>query len=365
MARIGYDFRAIASLQKSGVEKYILQVADLVPRKMPDSTFYFFVDASASRSQFKEYTGKNVKVIRIPTVAEKRFWYLVKIITRLLKIDLFHFPLGIMPVALTCKTIINIHDLTYEKRPEFYEDWEVELQKTMVPKAARQCDKILTISNATSIDIQKFYKITPDKITVIYPPVDVTTDNQVVFDLSKKEQYFIAIGNVQPRKNFPKIAESLKYLDANIKLYIIGKIQDKNQEALIKNVVKENKLEHRVNVTGYLSNAELKKIYNHATGLVFASIYEGFGYPIIEAFSAGLPVITSRGSSTEEVAGSAAIIVDPDSERQIADAMKMLTNSTTARHDYIAKGRARYKELSRLDFGKEVAGVYQEVLGEK
>lgn len=365
MAKIGYDFRAIASPQKSGVEKYILQVADLVPKEMPSDTFYLFVDANARSGMYTHFIRGNVRIIRLPVTGEKKFWFLVKLLTQLLKIELFHFPLGIMPVELSCKTIINIHDLTYEKRPDFYEDWEVDLQKTLVPKAARECNRILTISKATSLDIQKFYNIKPNKITVIYPPIDKAIENQVEFVSSKKEKYFIAIGNVQPRKNFPKIVESLKYLDGNISLYIIGKIQDKDEEALIKKVIHENNLEQRVRVTGYLADAELKEIYKHAVGLVFASIYEGFGYPIVEAFKAGLPVITSRGSSTEEVAGGAAIIVDPSSERQIADAMKLLLSSATTRREYIAKGLARSKELSRVDFGKEVAAVYRGVLDEK
>ena len=364
MPKIGYDFRAVASKQKSGVETYITQVVAQVPGNMPEATFYLFIDNNSKTSDWKGYAAKNIKIIKIPFTKEVLFWNAVKLLVPILGIDLFHFPLGIMPVRLRCKTIINIHDLTYEFHPEFYQEWEVELQRTKVPDAAKNCDEVLTISESTKRDVHTKYGIKESKIRVIYPPFLEArgASTGAPGGVHQGKDYFLAIGNVQPRKNFTRIVEALAHLPKSTKLYIVGKPQDEAELRRIDRLLSKLSLKSRVRITGYVSDEELANLYDGAVALVFTSIYEGFGYPIVEAFSRGVPVITSRGSSMEEVAGPGAIIVDQNSPESIASAMDTLLVSEKKRQELISKGNQRLKQLTKTNFGEEIAKEYRGVL---
>ncbi len=358
--RIAYDLRSVASQKKSGVETYISQVALEAPAYLQNCDFYFFVDRHAAGVDLKPYKKNNVTIIKSPTRSETNFWRLVKAYTRYKKFDLFHFPLGLMPINLSTKKVTTIYDLTYELYPEFYPEWEADLQKKEVPRVAAACDKIIADSYSTKFDIMKFYKIPDEKISVVYPPIT----NKVAKSKVKKtdEVYFLAIGNVQPRKNFVRIVEALAKTDSHTKLYIVGKEQDAVEMNKIRAAIQKNKLAGRVEITGYVSDARLADLYAGAQAVVYPSIYEGFGYPVLEAYANQTPLITANVSSTKELAEGAALLVDPMEVSEIAEAMNIMLKSPSQREKLISAGNTKLDKFRAHNFGEEIAAVYKEAL---
>lgn len=358
--KIAYDLRAVASPKKSGVETYICQVAQEAPKYLPNYEFYFFIDRHSSSIDMSDFQGDNVTLVKSPTKGERSFWRFVKLYATYKKFDVFHFPLGLMPVQLSGKKVTTIYDLTYEMYPEFYQKWEADLQKKEVPRTAAACDMIIADSFSTKSDIMKFYAIPDEKITVVYPPI--TNKVALKNSLDVKEKYFLAIGNVQPRKNFVRIVEALATLDSQVKLYIVGKEQDPVEMNKIRAAIQKYRLGDRVEITGYVSDGRLAGLYAGAQAVVYPSVYEGFGYPVLEAFGNKVPLITANASSTKELARGAALLVDPMDVGDIAAAMKTMLNSEAQRKKLVAAGAKRLEEMKRHNFGQEIAAVYKGVV---
>lgn len=360
--KIAYDLRSVASPKKSGVETYISQVALEAPKYLPECDFYFFIDRHTSGLDLNPYTQDNVVLVKSPTKGEQAFWRFVNMYARYKKFDVFHFPLGLMPIWFSGKKITTIYDLTYEIYPEFYPEWEADLQKKEVPRTAAACDMIIADSFSTKSDIIKFYNIPDEKISVVYPPI---TNKVAGFNRKKtNEVYFLAIGNVQPRKNFVRIIEALAQIKSQAKLYIVGKEQDAIEMNKIRATIQKYKLGKRVEITGYVSDERLAELYAGAKAVVYPSIYEGFGYPVLEAFANEIPLITANVSSTKELAEGAALLVDPMRVKEIAGAMDTVLASAATRKKLVIAGSKRLQEIEDHNFGKEVAAVYREVLGD-
>jgi glycosyltransferase involved in cell wall biosynthesis len=202
----------------------------------------------------------------------------------------------------------------------------------------------------------KFYGTSPDKIHVVYPAVTPPTINTI--DIRAKyhlpERYFVFIGTLQPRKNIARLVAAYNLYrqqtgdDAALVLAGgKGWLYDEAWTLGVEGVIQ----------TGYIDDADKGILLNQAIGLVFPSLYEGFGFPVLEAMYSDTPVIASNTSSLPELVGEAGLLVNPLDTQAIADAMKQLAADTSLRQMLIARGREQVKKFSWEESARQVLGL--------
>jgi glycosyltransferase involved in cell wall biosynthesis len=258
------------------------------------------------------------------------------------RLDLLHVQYVAPPIR-SVPTIVMIHNICYEFFPEFYSRSEVLQFRVAIRWTVRHARHILTVSESSKSDIADTYKVAPAKIDVTYNGIDFarfrppTTDSAVDAVLVKygiKRPYVLAVGNLQPRKNLVRLLDAfidLKRNHQNLphKLVLVGKPAFRHSE--IVSHVRKRSAEAQVILTGYVPDEDLPLLYGGATVFAYPSLYEGFGLPVAEAMACGIPTLTSDRSAVPEVAGDAAILVDPENARSINDGLlRILTDSDLA-----------------------------------
>jgi glycosyltransferase involved in cell wall biosynthesis len=283
------------------------------------------------------------------------------------KLDVFHAQY-VLPPFTRCKTLVTIADLAFEHYPESFPAVQRARCKWMIPSAARKADHILTVSEFSKRDISERYKISPDKITVTYhgtderfAPVDPSRARE---DLARKYQvsgpFLLYVGRIQARKNLIRLVEAfatLKKRGAPHQLVIVGKSDFQAKQLVAK--IAELGLRNDVVFPGYVPNNDLPVFYSAAEAFVFPSLFEGFGLPVIEAMACGAAVVTSYGSSLDEVAGDAASLADPHSTESIVSAIDRVLRDDVWRAELRRRGLARARQFSYEKAARQVVNIYE------
>lgn len=271
------------------------------------------------------------------------------------KPDLFLSPDGYMSLKANCKQLAVIHDISFEHYPNDVSFIVRKYYHYFFPRFANKASRIATVSEFSKSDLMQTYEVQPSKIDVvfngsneIYCPISDELKLQTQQRFSRAEQYFLFVGSLHPRKNISRLFKAFDLfkssVDSKVKLVIVGEKYYWTNE--IKNTYLSMKSKEDVIFTGRLSNEDLKNVLGSALALTYVPYFEGFGIPILEAMSCDTPVITSNITSMPEVAGNAALLIDPFSEKSIADAMIYIYKDEDMRTDLIKKGRERRKEFS-------------------
>ncbi len=307
--------------------------------------------------------------------------------------DLFwspHYNIPLLPVKAK-KRIVTIHDVFHLA---FFNQLTLTQKiyaKLVLNAAVRLSDRIITVSNFSKSEIIKYTGIDKDKITVIYNGIDMSLFRPITDKLNRpplsslnKEtatdidnlrkkyrlpvEFIIFVGNVKPHKNLMRLLEAYELLvkkegiDRN--LVIVGKKDEfiTGDSKLIRFLENNSYLQEKVLFTGYVETAELPAIYNSASMLVFPSLYEGFGFPPLEAMACGCPAIVSNAASLPEVCGDAAYYVDPYSVESIAEGMNKVHSDGALREDLIQKGLERAGMFSWEESAKEHMNIFEEII---
>jgi len=281
------------------------------------------------------------------------------------KFDIFHTSYMLNLNLRKAKRITTIHDIIPLKIPQTTLD-NKKLFYEKVKTAIKTSDKIITISEHSRNDILENFDIAEDKVINCFQPFFLPKDildfdmNVKQFDL-KKEEYFLFVGNIEPKKNIGRVIQAFKSLDTNKKLVIVGR-KAWLWEELLKGTDKliKNK---KIILLDYVTREDLIALYKNAFFFVFPSLYEGFGLPPLEAMACKCPVITSNSTSLPEVCEDAAIYCDPYSTISIQNSMEKALNMDMAqRGDLIAKGIQRVEFFNEKDYTDKVLNVYKSVL---
>ena len=320
-------------------------------KKHPEHQFYFLFD----RPYKEEYIfSSNVQPLVVPPPARHpvlwKYWYDVKVPLALKKIkaDVFVSPDGFCSLTTKIAQCIVIHDLGFLHHPEAYKKSHVRFLKTSTPKFLKKAKTVVTVSEFSKTDIVKHYKTHPSKIDVVYngvknifQPVDFSKKETVKEKYTKGNEFFIYVGAVQPRKNLVNLLKAFsifkKRLQSNMKLLIVGRLAWKNEEFL--QLMKAYKYRNDVVLTGYLTEEELAEVLASSHALVYPSLFEGFGVPVIEAMKCNVPVLTSEKTSMEEAGGDAALYFNPANHNDIAEKMMLIYKDEKLRKSMIEKGR--------------------------
>jgi len=292
------------------------------------------------------------KVVQMPKILKKQ------------NFDLIHETAQMGPFFFknNFKKIVTVHDLAPLKFFKTIQGLAPYLHHRLGLKSVlKNVDKIIAVSESTKNDIINLLKINKNKIHRIYEgnkQIKQSSNQDIFKKYNIKTPYLLFIGTLEPRKNIVNIIKGFSKTN-NLQLVIAGKKGWKYKE--IFNTVKKLKLQDRVKFIGFAANQDIPNLYKNAVAFIFASVYEGFGLPVLEAMSYGCPVVTSKTSSLPEVAGDAAILVDPFNISEIAEAIETATKDENKRKEMIEKGFKQSKKFSWEKAARETIKLYESV----
>lgn len=289
------------------------------------------------------------------------------------KLDLFHTNY-IRPVYMRCKTIVTVHDILQEVMPQFFPKHHRLLLKALVPLLLRYTDTILTVSNYTKDLLMDLYNLAPERIFVTHEAAApcfrcIEDDEQSKKVLNKyriKGEYVLYVGRIAPIKNIPNMlkafAQAKNKIDKSLKFVLVGQRDPIFEETQLKHVLQWSNLSQSVIFLSMVPTYDLVYIYNHARALIFISYGEGFGLPILEAMSCGVPVITSNTTACNEIAGNAAVKVNPDDLEAATNALIDFIEDEEKRKKYQTNGLKRAAEFSWDRCAKETLWAYEKTV---
>lgn len=275
--------------------------------------------------------------------------------------DVTFVPAHTLPYFFPNKAVVTVHDLGYKYFPEAHPKSQVRYLDWSTRHSAKRATRILADSQATADDLQKFYDVSAGKIEVVYPGVDVPADARG-WELYGKYKiplsYFLFIGTLQPRKNIERIIQAFDMWqnanpDKSIGLVLAGKQGWLFDDNWVKDV--EN-----VHITGYIDEADKGAIIRQASALIFPSLYEGFGFPVLEAMHMGTAVIASNTSSLPELVGDAGILVDPLSLPEIAASLDLVADNELLRRKLGIKGMMQVKQFTWENTAQKTLKILEE-----
>jgi glycosyltransferase involved in cell wall biosynthesis len=286
------------------------------------------------------------------------------------RIDLFHASHHCYNPPRKTRLTTTIHDMTCWLTPELHSRANVTATQWFGENIMKRADGIIAVSENTRRDLLRILDLNAERVKVIYPGVDgrffdvTAADVHAVREKYKlSKPYVLFIGTIEPRKNVPGLLAAYGQLTpatrAEYEMVVAGPVGWADAETL----AKVRGAAAGVRYLGYLPEADLPGITAGASVLAYPSFYEGFGFPVAQAMAAGVPVMTSDVSSLPEIAGDAALLVDPESTAEMRDALEKLLTSTALRERLGGAGRRRARlfrwELSArtsLEWFRKVAG---------
>jgi glycosyltransferase involved in cell wall biosynthesis len=287
-------------------------------------------------------------------------------------VSLFHAPHYVLPPLVRCRSVVTIHDCIHLMFPQYLPNRAaLAYARTSIALAARRATRVMTVSESSKRDILRFVDTSPDKIDVIYNAYDerfaVEPLEEDVVRVRERfqlhDEFVLYAGNVKPHKNVERLIQAFdlvrrRGLD-HLKLVIMG--DDVSRYPALRRAVHRHQLHKYVRFLGYLPEETLAVMYRLAGVFVFPSLYEGFGLPPLEAMASGTPVVTSNLSSLPEVAGDAAVLVDPYDPGAIADGIYSVLTDERIRRELRRKGIERARQFSWDASVRRVREIYAEV----
>lgn len=374
--KIGIDCRTILDVEggeKAGVGHYTyFLVENLLKIDQEDQFILFFDPKVGDAGKFKR---PNSLIKFFPFNQYRKFLpvayshFLVSAFISRENIDVFHSPASTIPLAFPGKSVVTIHDLAIYRRKEWFPKGQGFATKVSVPKSIEKARKIIAVSKSTGQDLGEIFNLSKSKIVVVYNGVEAGEGVGVeeINKLKKKfnlDDYVLFVGTIEPRKNLVGLIDAFEMMVRggrlkSLKLVIAGSRGWGYEEVFAE--VKKLRLQGQVVFTDYVSAKEKAALLTGAKMFVFPSFYEGFGLSILEAMRAGTPVITSNLTSMPEVAGEAALLINPRKVEEIKRAMERVMKDPALAKKLVEKGTQQVKKFSWKKCAQETLKVYQEV----
>ncbi len=368
--RIAVNTRFLLKDRLEGIGWYTHEVIRRLVEQHPEDEFIFFFD----RPFATEFIfGPNVEAVVLHPPARHYllwWWWFEVAVPRALRkyqADVFLSFDGYCSLRSRVPTLMVTHDIAHVHYPRQIPNWARHYYNRYVPKYLARADKVITVSDFVKRDIIMHYQLPDDKIVIagngcksIFSPVAEERKKEVRRQYAEGNPYFFYLGALHPRKNIERLIRAFgqfkKQHRSDIQLLLGGRLAW--QSATIKEEWERSEARAAIHWLGYIPNSELPEILGSALGLTYVSLFEGFGVPLLEAMEAEVPIITSNVSSLPEVAGKAALLVDPDSEKAIADAMVQMATDGKLRKELIAAGR---QQKLKYNWNKTAEVIWKEL----
>jgi glycosyltransferase involved in cell wall biosynthesis len=379
--RIGFDGKR-AFQNKTGLGNYSRSLLTILSQYYPQHQYTLF--APKKTHLFNEKQFSNIYTITPASSVGRHFpsiWrnrLMVKDITAA-KMDIYHgisneLPAGIEKIAV--KKVVTVHDLIFERHPETYNFDERYVHRWKVKAACKAADAVIAISLQTKNDLIDLYNIPAEKIHVCYqccnPVFQQTTSSEerniIKQRYSLPEKYFLFVSSIAPRKNLIAICKAMALLKdkLNIPLVVIG--DGKKEKDEVKHFMREHGIADRLILLNelpqskeqsFITAADFPAIYQQALALIYPSIFEGFGLPILEALWSGTPVISSNTSSLPEVGSDAALYFKPNDETQLAAHMLSIATDNDLHKSLSEKGLIQAQNFTPQKSAASIMQVYE------
>lgn len=358
-----------AGYRRAGIHQYIYQVLQHLP----------VVDGRAYTIYARQRAGwdgrPDQRVIATPLPTERRaarilweqaVWPWAAQRDRLALIHSMGFA---MPHFTSCPAVVTIYDLSFVHYPESFPALQRRYLATATADSCRRARRIVAISESARQDIHRVYGVALERIDVVVPGVSaayrpLAPDEVAAFRRQQglPERFLLHVGTLQPRKNISLLLDALAQLDQpDVPLVLVGG-KGWLYEDIFDRVLTLG-LRERVHFAGYVDDADLPLWYNAATALIFPSLYEGFGLPIVEALACGTPVVAANASSLPEAGGAAARYFDPYDASALASELAIVLDDAELRADLRQAGPAQAARFSWTRAGLETSAVYDRALG--
>jgi glycosyltransferase involved in cell wall biosynthesis len=374
--RIGFDATA-AVTQGAGIGRYTRELLRALGQLDTESQYRLFYAAARPTYPLPSLPG-NFRATRLPfhDIWLARVWHRARVplpahwITG--PIDLFHSPdFTLPPLNRHIRSLLTVHDLSFARDPESAAPGLRAYLNQVVPRSVARADHLLADSAATRNDLIELYRAPPEKITVLYSgvhemfqPIRGTALDTVRAKYGVGQRPFIlAVGTLQPRKNYTRLIQAFAMLPndlrRNTQLIIAG-----GKGWLYDSIFAEVErlgARDQVRFPGFVEDDDLPALISAARVMAYPSLYEGFGLPILEGFACHTPVVTSTASCLPEVAGEAALLVDPTHVEALSAALATALTDEGARQTLVARGAERVRLFCWEKAARALLGVYQKV----
>lgn len=332
--RIAVNARFLIKGKLEGVGWYTYEIIKRIVKAHPKDEFIFIHDRPLDQSFIFADNIKSIKTLlpsRHPILWHYWFEYSIPRILKREKPDVFLSFDGHLSVKTETPTVYVLHDLAYLHFPNEIRESALQFYKKYIPKYVHRADHIVSVSNHGKQDlIEHFPEIKDDRVSIvgnacrpIFRPIEEAQKSAIRTKYTHGKPYLFYVGAVQPRKNISRMIQAMeivveKYPEAQ--LLIAGRQAWKTEK--IKQAWEDSKCKDNIQFLGFVEDAEMALLLASSEALVYPSLFEGFGVPVLEAMHCEIPVITSKGTSMEEVTGDAAILVDPKSINDLGKAMR-------------------------------------------
>lgn len=364
--RLGLDVSPLAR-NRAGIGNYIVRLLESLIRYAPNHE-YFLYTTHPILEDYKDIlcAHSSVKIIHCHP-----FW--MKWVTRSDRLDLFHGLNFKLRASGIYGGVVSIYDLAIDRldlpsRKLFGQ----RLSFVRTRRTARRATRVVTISEQSAVDIMELYGVARDRISLVSPAVGpefypVTDQDQIKATKVRcglgDSSFILAGGGSEPRKNISRLIEALGYLNhfrLDTKLVVVGGMGH-GSEAIYE-TVRRTGLSSSVIFPGFVALEDLRALYSSCRAFVFPSLYEGFGMPVLEAMACGAPVVTSKVSSLPEVAGDAAIFVDPLDSKDIAGSLVRILEDVNLQEDLRHAGKIRARAFTWEKSAQNLFQIYSELV---
>jgi len=311
-------------------------------------------------------------VVNQPLLHELALRWQERAVRRALKADIVHASEYFFPRHRGRASVVTIHDITTVLFPQFHTRADIHIHQRKLAFARDHADAVIAVSEASKRDLVEHVNVPEQRIVVIpeaarpifteLPPPGHRERMQATYGIARP--YLLFVGSLEPRKNLERLLDAYAQVVAegaagDTMLVVVG--ARGWHDAGIVDRLRQERLASRVRWLGFIPDENLQDLYTGAECLVYPSLYEGFGLPILEAMASGCPVITSTTSSMPEVAGDAALLVDPQNTGEIAEALARLLRDETLRTHLATVGRQRTSQYSWRRVATDTLRIYETV----
>ncbi|MDA8220007.1 MAG: glycosyltransferase family 1 protein [Dehalococcoidales bacterium] len=367
---LGIDASRAVGRRRTGTENYSLQIICALLKIDRENEYTLYTGADADESVFGGDSAASVRVLR-----SRYLWTHGRLSWEMLRRspDVLFVPAHVLPVYRGCPSVVTIHDLGYLRFPEAHRPlsrWHLRWGTAYSAHAAK---RVIAVSAATKQDLIDRLGLSPAKISVVpeacppgfEPLADPEVGQVIAGEYGLNPPYIVTVGTVHPRKNVTRLLQAFaaarKRNRLPHQLALIG--QPGWRSDVIQSLIAELGLADAVIMTGYVPDEHLPSLLGAAEALVFPSLYEGFGLPVLEAMACRVPVIAANASSLPEVVGDAGLLVDPLDVDELAEAIGRLLGDERLREDLAERGYARARTFSWERAARDTLAVLTAAVG--
>lgn len=375
MLRIGINGRSLFR-QMTGVQHYAREVTRALCALEPEGVdFTVFAGREGRR---EPEAGLPLATSTVPAGGPLRgmLWEqaLLRRMVKKAGVDILFNPGNVAPLSPPVPSVVTVHDLAFLLYPQYFSRAFATYYRQVIPRVVAKARAVITVSESTRNDLVRLLDADTEKIVVIPNGVSPAFRKRVLKkDLAAirekhrlPEKFFLSVSSLEPRKNLQSLLKAYRLLPEEVtsehRLVLAGAgnriFADADLEAELTRIPGGT-----VHILGYVPSEDLPALYRLSTALVYPSLYEGFGLPVLEAMAASTPVISSNRSSLPEVAGHAAALVDPESVEELAAAMELITTDSGTRNLLIERGKKRAAQFSWEKTAKMTLEVLKSAAG--